>query len=394
MEPDSNSNNVDGDQEQLDDEPKNIILEMIKQLRYGMDLHKVTFPTFVLEYRSMLERISDFLAHPELIIKTSLKQDPVERFVDIVRFFMSGWHIRTKGVKKPYNPVLGEYFRCKWLMDDGTKCIYLAEQVTHHPPCSAFFYASPENNIIINGYISPKSKFLGNSVASILEGRFILNFTNIPGEEYVITLPNMYARGILFGTMIYEVSDNCRITCEANDLVADIEFKSKGYFTGTYNAVQGSIKKGGEAIYKLNGKWSDVMNIQPLKSKSTEVLFDATNAKARPKAVPSEDQQGQFESRKLWTDLTKSLKERNHDAATEAKTKVEDQQRKYRAIREEKNIEWKPQHFYLDENGIDWICKYSKKQPFTKEYLEEIETIIFNQIKDPDMVNGEDSGKE
>ena len=68
MEPETN-NEVEGDQEQLDDEPKNIILEMIKQLRYGMDLHKVTFPTFVLEYRSMLERISDFLAHPELIIK-------------------------------------------------------------------------------------------------------------------------------------------------------------------------------------------------------------------------------------------------------------------------------------------------------------------------------------
>ncbi len=32
-----------------------------------MDLSKVTFPTFVLEPRSMLERITDFLAHPDLI---------------------------------------------------------------------------------------------------------------------------------------------------------------------------------------------------------------------------------------------------------------------------------------------------------------------------------------
>jgi hypothetical protein len=35
--------------------------------RVGMDLHKVTFPTFVLEPRSMLERITDFMAHPDLI---------------------------------------------------------------------------------------------------------------------------------------------------------------------------------------------------------------------------------------------------------------------------------------------------------------------------------------
>jgi oxysterol-binding protein-related protein 8 len=35
--------------------------------RVGMDLSKVTFPTFVLEPRSMLERITDFMAHPDLI---------------------------------------------------------------------------------------------------------------------------------------------------------------------------------------------------------------------------------------------------------------------------------------------------------------------------------------
>jgi len=35
--------------------------------RVGMDLSKVTLPTFVLEPRSMLERITDFMAHPDLI---------------------------------------------------------------------------------------------------------------------------------------------------------------------------------------------------------------------------------------------------------------------------------------------------------------------------------------
>ena len=38
-----------------------------KHSRVGMDLSKVTFPTFVLEPRSMLERITDFMSHPELI---------------------------------------------------------------------------------------------------------------------------------------------------------------------------------------------------------------------------------------------------------------------------------------------------------------------------------------
>ena len=32
-----------------------------------MDLHRVAFPTFVLEPRSMLERIADFMSHPDLV---------------------------------------------------------------------------------------------------------------------------------------------------------------------------------------------------------------------------------------------------------------------------------------------------------------------------------------
>lgn len=57
------------DAEVLDEEPKSIILGLISQLKKGMDLHRVTLPTFVLEPRSMCERITDFMSHPELILK-------------------------------------------------------------------------------------------------------------------------------------------------------------------------------------------------------------------------------------------------------------------------------------------------------------------------------------
>lgn len=53
--------------EVLDDEPKSILLGIISQLKKGMDLSRVTLPTFVLEPRSMLEKISDFMTHPDLL---------------------------------------------------------------------------------------------------------------------------------------------------------------------------------------------------------------------------------------------------------------------------------------------------------------------------------------
>lgn len=42
--------------------------------------------------------------------------------------------------------------------------------VSHHPPVSAYFYISPANKVRIIGELRPKSKFLGNSVSTVMEG--------------------------------------------------------------------------------------------------------------------------------------------------------------------------------------------------------------------------------
>lgn len=71
----------------------------------------------------------------------------------------------------------------------------------------------------------------------------------------------MYARGILFGKMKYELGDHSYVRCPEHNLLADIEFKTKGYFGGTYNALGGVIKNvnTGEILYELSGMWSGEM---------------------------------------------------------------------------------------------------------------------------------------
>ncbi|RJE16992.1 Oxysterol binding protein, partial [Aspergillus sclerotialis] len=106
---------------------------------------------------------------------------------------------------------------------------------------------APEHNIRIDGTLKPRSKFLGNSAASIMEGIAILRLLNRgenkeKGERYILSQPNMYARGVLFGKMKYELGDHSYVRCPENHLIADIEFKTKGYFSGTYNAIGGTIK--------------------------------------------------------------------------------------------------------------------------------------------------------
>jgi oxysterol-binding protein-related protein 8 len=58
-----------------------------------MDLTRITLPTFVLEPKSMLERITNFMSHPELLLPISDVATPEKRFVEVVRFYLSGFHI-------------------------------------------------------------------------------------------------------------------------------------------------------------------------------------------------------------------------------------------------------------------------------------------------------------
>jgi len=53
--------------QEISDENKSIIWFLIKQVRPGMDLSKVVLPTFILEPRSFLEKLSDYYYHADLL---------------------------------------------------------------------------------------------------------------------------------------------------------------------------------------------------------------------------------------------------------------------------------------------------------------------------------------
>ncbi|KAJ9211757.1 hypothetical protein DTO166G4_6645 [Paecilomyces variotii] len=350
----------------------NVLSHIISQLRPGADLSRVVLPTFILEPRSMLERITNFMAHPETLLPISTIDDPLERFVAVVKFYLSGWHIKPPGVKKPLNPVLGETFTCWWDYPDGTRGYYVSEQTSHHPPKSSYFFMAPEHHIRIDGTLKPRSKFLGNSAASMMEGIAFLRLLNrgsdkTKGEKYTLTQPNMYARGILFGKMKYELGDHSFVRCPENNLVADIEFKTKGYFSGTYNALGGTIKneKTGQVYYELSGLWNGEMHIKNVSTGKKELLFNATNAKYTPPKTRPLEEQTERESQKLWYNTVKALIARNHDLATTEKSKVEDRQREEAAKRVDEGVEWKPRLFRPVKGGpggpdegeedLDWI---------------------------------------
>jgi len=341
----------------LDDNEGSIVMSIISQLRIGMDLQRVAFPTFVLEPRSMLERITDFMSHPDLIFGAENDPSPEERFVRVLRYYLSGWHIKPKGVKKPYNPVLGEFFRCRYDYPNNTQAFYIAEQVSHHPPISAYFYISPANKVRIVGELRPKSKFLGNSVMTVMEGENRVLLMGKPEDgEYVISMPNMYARGILFGRMVLELGDMCAVKCEQTNMVCDVDFKTKGFFSGSYNAVAGKVKRNGVDVADVSGLWSSAMEYKSTKTGEKKVLFDAAKENIVEKFVFPEEEQEPNESQRLWTKLTDAIYHKDMDAATDAKAEVENAQREAARKREETAAKHVPRFFEVNKQG-QWVPK-------------------------------------
>lgn len=170
----------------------------------------------------------------------------------------------------------------------------------------------------------------------------------------------MYARGILFGKMKYELGDHAIVRCPESGLEVDIEFKVKGWVGGSYNGIGGFIKesKTGKQLYELSGHWDSEMYIKDLATGKKEVFFDASHAKPSfPKSRPL-DEQAPRESQKLWHSTTQAIKKADHRGATDEKSRIEDEQRREAAERGEGHV-WQPKLFKAappgDEQSLDWI---------------------------------------
>ncbi|RCN32197.1 hypothetical protein ANCCAN_22010 [Ancylostoma caninum] len=235
-----------------------VLVHLLSQVSIGMDLTKVTLPTFILERRSLLEMYADFFAHPDAFIVTVDLESPQERFVSVVKYYLNAFYAaRKSGVaKKPYNPILGETFRCRYNVpglpnsgkktesgpfpgSDENQLTFIAEQVSHHPPVSAFYAEHPAKRISFHAHIYTKSSFLGLSigVANIGSGTVILHDYD---EQYTVTFPSGYGRSIM-STPWVELGGKVKITCEKTGYYADIDFLTKPFFGGKPHRIQGNL---------------------------------------------------------------------------------------------------------------------------------------------------------
>ncbi|KAM9004012.1 oxysterol-binding protein-related protein 9 isoform X2 [Sarcophilus harrisii] len=354
------------------EEHKSVIMHLLSQVRLGMDLTKVVLPTFILERRSLLEMYADFFAHPDLFVSISDQKDPKDRMVQVVRWYLSAFHAGRKGsvAKKPYNPILGEIFQCHWTlpmeneenvepMSEGPvpwgskNCVtFVAEQVSHHPPISAFYAECFNKRIQFNAHIWTKSKFLGMSIGVHNIGQGCVSCLD-HDEHYILTFPNGYGRSILTVPWV-ELGGECTINCSKTGYSANIVFHTKPFYGGKKHRITAEIfpPNDKKSFCSIEGEWNGVMYAKFATGENT-VFIDTKKMPIIKKKVRKLEDQNEYESRCLWKDVTYNLKIRDIDAATEAKHRLEERQRAEARERKEKDVQWETRLFH--EDGECWV---------------------------------------
>lgn len=355
--------------ETVSEENKSLIWTLLKQVRPGMDLSKVVLPTFILEPRSFLDKLSDYYFHADFLSDAAVEENAYNRMKKVVKWYISGFYKKPKGLKKPYNPIIGETFRCLWIHSrTNSKTFYIAEQISHHPPVSAFYVSNRKDGFCLSGSILAKSKFYGNSLSAILDGEARLTFLN-RGEDYVMNMPYAHCKGILYGTMTLELGGQITIACEKTGYSAQLEFKLKPFLgsSDSVNQICGKIKLGKEVLATLEGHWDSEIFINDKKTGEMETFWNPTPELRQSRlircTVPPEEQ-GEFESERLWQHVTRAINNKDQTEATNEKFILEEAQRKAARERKAKCEDWTPVLFEQDSATGEWHYRYADTRPW------------------------------
>ncbi|XP_038138034.1 oxysterol-binding protein-related protein 11-like isoform X2 [Cyprinodon tularosa] len=358
------------------EEERSVILHLLSQLKLGMDLTRVVLPTFILEKRSLLEMYSDFMSHPELFVAITDGTSPEDRMVRFVEYYLTSFHEGRKGAiaKKPYNPIIGETFRCSWRVprtaeasteppqggpDPSTnsqepyQVRFVAEQVSHHPPVSGFYAECQERQMCVNTHVWTKSKFMGMSIGVSMIGEGCLHLLE-HDEEYTFTLPCAYARSILTVPWV-ELGGKVNISCNKSGYSAVITFQTKPFYGGKLHKVTAEVKHNptNAVVCRVQGEWNGVLEF--IYTSGETKVVDVTKLPVIRKRVRPIEKQAPTESRRLWQHVTEALRQKDIEKATEHKRVLEERQRSEARHRAETETPWRTRYF--DQEGEGWAYR-------------------------------------
>ncbi|XP_017836917.1 oxysterol-binding protein-related protein 2 isoform X2 [Drosophila busckii] len=222
----------------------------------GKDLSKITMPVVLNEPLSFLQRLCEYMEYAELLTRASQEDNPADRMKYVAAFAVSALASNWDRLGKPFNPLLGETYELEknnfWI---------ICEQVSHHPPVSAFHAESPDYKFY--GAIYPQIKICGKSIEVHPNGTVTVEFPKWK-ETYTWSNVNCCVHNIIVGKLWIEQHGVMEITNHTSGYVATLTFKSSTSSTKNLHRVEGFVKDiSKKNIYFLYGKWTQYMYACP-----------------------------------------------------------------------------------------------------------------------------------
>ena len=363
-----------------DSSSSSILWQFIKQLQPQVDLLRMCSPIFIMRPISTLE-LYTYYTEPTLALKVLREMDSeLDRMLCCLLFSLiscsNTFGDSFEGLK-PYNPILGEEFHAEWhssvneqqeeksgekktamwlenwlssqtsqdqermqemLKECKTKVT--AEQVSHHPPISAFLMENEKCGWSMKSTFQILAKLKMNYVDLNIAGKHLLqvDLKNGETEEYDFTLPHVYANGLFWGSSTITNGEYLKVKCKKSGLTVKLNF-------GSGNDVSGSLTdRKGKTLLNLKGNICGKINITkgnssdlypstllPLIFKSDLPFFEATFCKSLPFSnelvVKPLHEQKEYESRRVWHEVTYNILHDNKDKAFDCKHEIEEIQR-------------------------------------------------------------------
>jgi len=194
----------------------------------------ISLPSNMYEPLSILQRQAEMIEHSCVLNEAAKCVDGVEQLAYVCAFAVSGYS-STQRFKPNFNPMLGETYE---YVDKRSNARFFAEQVSHHPPVSAFISENEQWKFWQNS--SPTTKFLGNSIDLNTHGNSYISFTDSK-NQFFYTNPCTRIQNVIFGTMRMEHYGELNIRNLNGSIQALVTFSKSGYFQGTQFHVEGYI---------------------------------------------------------------------------------------------------------------------------------------------------------
>jgi len=312
---------------------KELLTTFGANLLKGKSVVNISLPVRIFEPRSFLERIPDAWAYgPIYLSRAATCLDPLERLKWTMTFVLAGLH-RGTTQRKPFNPILGETYQASY--SDGTQ-LYL-EQVSHHPPISAFQMFGPGEIYQLWGYHDFRASFRPNSIVGGQVGPNHVDF--LDGARITYHMPSVCLSGTLWGERIFQWTGKLPFEDKKNGLKAEIVFNpdKKGgivaYIPFSWSSspssptdtIRGEItlttnpKEAPKVVSRFEGSWIDGISFdgKPYWTKQQFKPF-VCRGESPANALPSDCQ--------FRSDLI-ALKSKNEELSQTLKTKMEEAQR-------------------------------------------------------------------